>query len=67
HQLRPLFSFFQAQTLPIGVYATDKDFTPADTIQSDLLRDRITLAVARAVAGGNRAAPGGDQHCRRTR
>ncbi|GAA5004939.1 hypothetical protein GCM10023206_09570 [Acinetobacter puyangensis] len=28
HQLRPLFSFFQAQTLPIGVYATDLDFTP---------------------------------------
>lgn len=25
HQLRPLFSFFQAQTLPIGVYATDRD------------------------------------------
>ena len=27
HQLRPLFSFFQAQTLPVGVYATDADFT----------------------------------------
>ena len=27
HQLRPLFSFFQARTLPLGVYATDKDFT----------------------------------------
>src|SRR5690606_39283401 len=26
HQLRPLFSFFQARTLPLGVYATDKDF-----------------------------------------
>lgn len=49
HQLRPLFSFFQAQTLPIGVYATDKDFTPEYTIQSEFLRDRITLAVARAL------------------
>ncbi|MCO8061178.1 FMN reductase [Acinetobacter lwoffii] len=49
HQLRPLFSFFQAQTLPIGVYATDRDFTPAYTIHSELLRDRITLTVARAL------------------
>lgn len=49
HQLRPLFSFFQAQTLPIGVYATDRDFTPEYTIQSAALRDRITLAVARAL------------------
>lgn len=49
HQLRPLFSFFQAQTLPIGVYATDRDFTPEYTIHSELLRARITLAVARAL------------------
>lgn len=63
HQLRPLFSFFQAQTLPIGVYATDKDFTPEYTIQSEQLQDRITLAVARALpilewapAKGQRAA-----------
>lgn len=49
HQLRPLFSFFQAQTLPIGVYATDRDFTPEYTIHSEFLRDRITLAVARAL------------------
>lgn len=27
HQLRPLFSFFQARTLPLGIYATDKDFS----------------------------------------
>ena len=49
HQLRPLFSFFQAQTLPIGVYATDRDFTPEYTVQSELLSARITLAVARAL------------------
>lgn len=49
HQLRPLFSFFQAQTLPIGVYATDQDFSTAYTVQSEHLRARITLAVARAL------------------
>lgn len=49
HQLRPLFSFFQAQTLPIGVYATDRDFTPEYTIQSAALRDRIILAILRAL------------------
>ena len=49
HQLRPLFSFFQAQTLPIGVYATDQDFSAAYTVQSEHLRARITLAVARAL------------------
>lgn len=49
HQLRPLFSFFQAQTLPIGVYATDKDFTPEYTVKSEELKARITLAVARAL------------------
>ena len=49
HQLRPLFSFFQAQTLPIGVYATDRDFTTDYNIQSELLLDRIHLAVTRAL------------------
>lgn len=49
HQLRPLFSFFQAQTLPIGVYATDKDFSPEYTVKSELLAARITLAIARAL------------------
>lgn len=49
HQLRPLFSFFQAQTLPIGVYATDRDFNADYRVESVQLRDRITLAVARAL------------------
>ena len=63
HQLRPLFSFFQAQTLPIGEYATDRDFTPEYTVKSEQLSDRVTLAVARALpilewapAKGQRAA-----------
>ncbi|WP_077000341.1 FMN reductase [Variovorax sp. KK3] len=48
HQLRPLFSFFQAHTLPIGVYATDKEFENY-RVSNAALRARIALAVARAV------------------
>lgn len=48
HQLRPLFSFFQSHTLPIGVYATDKEFANY-RVNSDALRARIALAVERAV------------------
>lgn len=48
HQLRPLFGFFQARTLPIGVYASEQDFKGYD-IHSPALRERIALAIARAV------------------
>lgn len=48
HQLRPLFSFFQSLTLPIGVYATDKDFTNYQ-INNDALQNRIELAINRAL------------------
>lgn len=48
HQLRPLFSFFQARTLPIGVYATEKDFEGYE-IGTGALRDRVTLAIDRAL------------------
>jgi len=48
HQLRPLFSFFQARTLPIGVYASEQDFNGYE-IGSPALHERIALAVARAV------------------
>jgi FMN reductase len=48
HQLRPLFSFFQANTLPIGVYATDKEFENYRVI-GEALRARIALAVERAL------------------
>lgn len=47
HQLRPLFSFFQALTLPVGVYASEADFTDY-RISSELLHTRIRLAVERA-------------------
>ncbi|MCL7713843.1 FMN reductase [Stenotrophomonas mori] len=48
HQLRPLFSFFQARTLPLGVYATDKDFVAYQLHAEDLLQ-RARLAVQRAL------------------
>ena len=48
HQFRPLFGFFQALTLPIGVYANDSDFT-AGAVSSLELQERIDLAVARSL------------------
>lgn len=48
HQLRPLFSFFQARTLPLGVYASEQDFK-GYAIGSTALYERIALSVARAV------------------
>jgi FMN reductase len=48
HQLRPLFSFFQARTLPLGVYATDNDFVD-HRLRSQALIERSRLAVQRAL------------------
>lgn len=48
HQLRPLFSFFQARCLPLGVYATDQDFVDYHLHNPDLLA-RARLAVQRAM------------------
>jgi len=48
HQLRPLFSFFQARTLPLGVYATDQDFLDY-RLQNEALIQRAILAVQRAL------------------
>ncbi|WP_417284793.1 FMN reductase [Comamonas sp.] len=48
HQLRPLFSFFQARTLPLGVYRTDKDFGDYRP-QNEALIERARLAVQRAL------------------
>lgn len=55
HQLRPLFAFFQALTLPIGVYASNTDFDGYE-INSDVLRSRIDLAADRALPLVNYAA-----------
>ncbi len=48
HQLRPLFSFFQSRTLPLGIYATDKDFKDY-RLQNETLAHRAALAVQRAL------------------
>jgi len=48
HQFRPLFGFFQALTLPIGIYACDNDFTEYRVTSLDL-QERIDLAVSRAL------------------
>ncbi|TBN57508.1 FMN reductase [Glaciihabitans arcticus] len=48
HQFRPLFAFFSALTLPLGVYAHDSDFTDY-LISSPRLRERLEKAVAKAV------------------
>ena len=48
HQFRPLFGFFQALTLPIGVYANNSDFTD-HKVSSIQLHERIDLAIARAL------------------
>jgi FMN reductase len=48
HQFRPLFAFFQALTLPVGIYAHDSDFTDYK-LSNEQLRARIDKAVAKAV------------------
>lgn len=44
HQLRPLFAFFQALPLPLGVYASDTDFDDYH-LSSRTAAERIALAV----------------------
>ncbi|MCO7565589.1 FMN reductase [Pseudomonas sp. S 311-6] len=48
HQLRPLFSFLQALTLPIGVYASQAELQDYQ-VSSPALAARIRLAAERAV------------------
>ncbi|MWB98471.1 FMN reductase [Agromyces seonyuensis] len=48
HQFRPLFSFFQALTLPIGVYARDTDFVDYQ-VSDPGLEARIAQAVERGL------------------
>lgn len=48
HQLRPLFSFLQALTLPIGVYASQAELADY-RVTSEALTARIRLAAERAV------------------
>ena len=48
HQMRPLFGFFQAHTLPLGIYASAKDFTDG-RVSSIELQERIDSTIERAV------------------
>lgn len=48
HQLRPLFGFFQAVTLPLGIYAHDSDFLEY-RVASPLLLERIDNAIRRGL------------------
>ena len=48
HQLRPLFGFFQALTLPLGVYASDSDFDGFE-LASPEVRARVRQAVGRSL------------------
>ena len=53
HQLRPLFGFFEALTLPTAIYASDRDFSDGALV-SEAIRARAQQAVAeacRAVGG----------------
>jgi FMN reductase len=48
HQLRPLFGFFQALTLPLGVYASTADFD-GHRLVSAAAHERIDRAVSRGL------------------
>ncbi|SMH42718.1 FMN reductase [Mesorhizobium australicum] len=47
HQLRPLFGFFEALTMPTAIYASDRDFADG-ALASDAIRARAQQAVAEA-------------------
>ncbi|MGO7902642.1 NAD(P)H-dependent oxidoreductase, partial [Rhizobium ruizarguesonis] len=49
HQLRPLFGFFMAHTLPTAVYASYHDFTDY-AVSSDALLARITYVIGEFAA-----------------
>jgi FMN reductase len=54
HSLRPLFGFFQALTLPLGVYAHTTDFTATGgaekyAVTAPLLKERIRHAIQRGL------------------
>lgn len=48
HQMRPLFGFFQALTVPLGIFANQDDFD-GYALGSEQVRERIESAVARTV------------------
>ena len=48
HQMRPLFGFFQALTVPLGIFANEGDFTDY-RVDSPELRTRIDTAIQRTL------------------
>lgn len=48
HQMRPLFGFFQALTLPLGIFASESDFTDYRVSSPELL-DRLTTTMRRTL------------------
>jgi FMN reductase len=44
HQLRPLFGFFEALTVPTGVYASDKDFSAGSLVSPQVI-ERLNRAI----------------------
>jgi FMN reductase len=48
HQMRPLFGFFQALTLPLGIFASEGDFTDYRVTSPELL-DRLTSTMRRTL------------------
>ena len=50
HQLRPLFGFFQALTLPVGVYASDSDFVDHEVASPEVVARISTVRVRGAPA-----------------
>jgi FMN reductase len=48
HQMRPLFGFFQALTLPLGIFANEGDFTDY-RVNSAELHERMTATLQRTL------------------
>ncbi|MEJ0092539.1 MAG: FMN reductase [Methylocella sp.] len=56
HQLRPLFAFFTALTVPTAIYATDSDFSNGEVVEP-LVLDRIAAAAGQFAAILEKRAP----------
>src|SRR5262245_46140029 len=55
HQLRPLFGFFEALTIPTAIYASDKDFADGVLVSEAIrLRARQAVGEACSLVGGPR-------------
>lgn len=56
HQLRPLFGFFEALTVPTAIYASGSDFAEG-TVVSDAIRSRVARAASEAIRALGTAQP----------